>query len=141
MQDQTERNKQVVMRHFLEACGENRFELWHEIMHPDYLIHHPWCKPGRDNYIASSKIYWAAVTKPKYEFLHILAKDDLVMAHYIERGKILKPIFGEGTVGKDYEKKGFALYRIEGGQMREGWSQEDDFGFIRHLGITGDYSL
>jgi len=103
--DQEERNKQVVLRHFLEACGENRFEVWNEIMHPEYLIHHPWCKPGRDSYLASSRIYWTAVSPPRYEFLHVLAKDDLVMVHYIERGTILQPIFGEGTQGKDYEKK------------------------------------
>jgi len=25
--------------------------------------------------------------------------------------------------------------------MREGWNQEDDLGFIKQLGVTGDYSL
>jgi hypothetical protein len=138
--EQEQRNVDVVMRHFLEACGENRPEVWLEIMHPDYLIHHPWCKPGRDNYLESSRKYWASVEPPKYEFLHVLAKDDLVMVHYVERGAMTGPIFGEQAVGKPYEKKGFALYRLEDGLMREGWNQEDDLGFVRQLGIS-DYDL
>jgi predicted SnoaL-like aldol condensation-catalyzing enzyme len=139
--DEEERNRRVVMRHFLEACGQKRFAVWNEIMHRDYLIHHPWCKPGRENYLASSKIYWAAVSPPQYEFLHVLAKDNLVMVHYVERGATLTPIFGEGTQGKSYEKKGFALYRLVDGLMCEGWNQEDDLGFMKQIGASGDYLL
>ena len=128
------------MRHFNEACAQGRHEVWLEIMHPDYFIHHPWCEPGRDSYHASSKVYWDAVSLPEYEFLHVLARDDLVMVHYIERGTILAPLFGEGTVGKCYAKKGFGLYRLEGGLMREGWNQEDDLGFKEQIGASA-YAL
>ena len=140
MTEQEERNVQVVMRHFLEACGQNRPEVWLEIMHPDYLIHHPWCRPGRDSYLESSAKYWASVAPPKYEFLHVVAKDDMVIVHYVERGAMTGPIFGAQAVGKSYEKKGFALYRLEDGLMREAWNQEDDLGFVRQLGVT-DYGL
>ncbi len=133
-------NKAVIMRHFLEACGQNKPEVWLEIMHPDYLIHHPWCKPGRDSYLASSKIYWDSVAPPAYEVLHVLAKDDYVLVHYIERSSLTGPVFGLAAIGKSYEKKGFGLYRLEDGQMREGWAQEDDLGFMQQLGIT-EYKL
>jgi predicted SnoaL-like aldol condensation-catalyzing enzyme len=136
MTEQEQHNVQTVMRHFLEACGQSRPEVWLEIMHPDYFIHHPWCQPGRDSYMASSAKYWGNVAPPQYEFLHVLAQGDLVMVHYIERSTMTGPVFGAQAVGKSYEKKGFAIYRFENGMMREGWSQEDDLGFMQQLGIT-----
>src|SRR5262249_31952312 len=115
-------------------------EVWLEIMHPDYVIHHPWAKPGRAAYMAACAKYWGAISPPEYEFLHVLAKDDLVMVHYIERGTVLAPLFGVDATGTKYEKPGFVLYRIEDGLMREGWAQEDDLGFVKQLGIT-NYDL
>jgi predicted SnoaL-like aldol condensation-catalyzing enzyme len=138
--ERQEANKRIVMRHLLEACGQQRPEVWLEIMHPDYLIHHPWAKPGRDAYMAACEAYWSSISPPRYDVLHVLAEGDLVMVHYVEHGTILGPIFGVDATGTSYEKAGFGLYRIEDGLMREGWNQEDDLGFVRQLGIT-DYSL
>jgi len=135
-----EANRKIVMRHMLEACGEQRPEVWLDIMHPDYLIHHPWAKPGRDAYMAACAKYWATISPPRYTFLSVMAQGDEVMAHYIEYGTILAPMFGVDATGKGYEKEGFVRYRIEDGLMREGWCIEDDLGFMRQLGIT-DYNL
>lgn len=140
MSEQAEANKRLVMRHFLEAVGQRKPEVWLSIMHPDYVIHHPWVRPGRDSYIAASSKYWSAVAAPQYEFLHVLTQDDLVMVHYIERSRLIGPLFGVNAPGKRYEKRGFALYRIQNGLLREGWNQEDDLGFMKQLGIT-DYVL
>ena len=140
MTAQEEANKQVVMRHMLEACGQQRPEVWLEIMHPDYLIHHPWAKPGREAYMESCAKYWSTISPPEYEFLHIMAQGDEVMVHYIERGTMLGPMFGVDATGKNYEKAGFVLYRIEDGLMREGWCQEDDLAFMEQIGVT-DYNL
>src|SRR5580698_2796468 len=89
-----ERNKQLVMRHFLEAVGQHKPEVWLSILHPDYVIHHPWVKPGRDSYMEASAKYWNAISAPRYEFLHILCEGDLVMVHYIERAMLTAPLFG-----------------------------------------------
>lgn len=140
MTDQVEANKQIVMRHLLEACGQQRPEVWLEIMHPDYVIHHPWAEPGRVAYMAACARYWGSISPPRYDILHVLASGDLVMVHYVEHGTVMGPVFGVDATGRDYEKRGFGLYRIEDGLMREGWSQEDDLGFVRQLGIT-DYTL
>jgi predicted SnoaL-like aldol condensation-catalyzing enzyme len=137
---QEEANKQVVMRPLLEACGQLRPEVWLEIMHPDYVIHHPWAKPGREAYMTACAKYWDSISPPRYDILHVLASGDLVMVHYVEHGTILGPVFGVDATGANYEKPGFGLYRIEDGLMREGWSLEDDLGFVKQLGIT-DYSL
>jgi len=131
-----ENNKKLVMRHFLEAVGQKKPDVWLTIMHPDYVMHHPWVKPGRESYMASSSKYWAAISAPEYEFLHILSEGDLVMVHYVERAALIGPLFGVNASGKSYEKSGFALYRIEDGLIREGWNQEDDAGFMKQLGIV-----
>lgn len=135
MADRSEANKQVVLRHLLEACGEGRPEIWMEIMHPDYVIHHPWAKPGRAAYIEACSKYWGAISRPRFEMLHIVAQGDLVWVHYIEHGQILAPIFDLKEAGGTYAKPGMALYRIENGLMVEGWAHEDDLGFMRQLGI------
>jgi predicted ester cyclase len=134
--DRAERNKQVILRHFLEALGQGRPEIWLEIMHPDYVIHHPWAKPGRDAYIAANRKFWSAFSPPAYEVLHLIAEGDFVMIHYIERATMTAPMFGVEASGQSYEKQGFALYRLEDGLMREAWAQEDDQAFMRQLGVT-----
>lgn len=138
--EQEEANKRILMRHMLEACGEQKPEVWLEIMHPDYVIHHPWAKPGREAYMEACAKYWSTISPPTYEFQHVMAQGNLVMAHYVECGTMLAPMFGVDATGKVYEKEGFVLYRIEDGLMREGWCLEDDLGFMKQLGIT-NYDL
>ena len=140
MTEREEANRKVVMRHMLEACGEQRPEVWLEIMHPDYLIHHPWAKPGREAYMEACAKYWKTISPPKYDFRSIMAQGDEVVVHYIEYGTMLAPMFGVDATGKDYEKEGFVRYRLENGLMREGWCVEDDLGFMKQLGIT-NYDL
>ena len=135
MSDQAQANKDVILRHFNEAIGQHNFAVWDEIMHPDYLLHHPMVPPGRDGYRATSEMFWAAFTSPTYEIHHMIAEGDLVLAHYTERATQIAPLFGVDA-GGSYEKPGLALYRLEDGKMREAWIREDDHSFMTQLGIT-----
>jgi predicted SnoaL-like aldol condensation-catalyzing enzyme len=136
MSDQTEVNERVVLRHLQEALTQRKAEVWDTILHPDYVFHHPMVKPGRASYVSVATKFWDACSAPEYTILHMIAEGNFVMSHYIERATILTPLFGADAVGKRYEKHGFALYRLENGQMREAWNQEDDLGFMKQLGIT-----
>ena len=132
-----EANKQLVRRHLLEAVTERKPELWSEIMHSEFTVHHPLCKPGREGYVQLLSLYWQAFPDVVVELLDLVAENDLVVAHYVERGTHLGPLFGVAPSGKRYEKHGFAMYRIEDGQLREAWLQEDDKGFFDQLGLQG----
>ncbi|WP_437728506.1 ester cyclase [Sorangium sp. So ce861] len=115
MSQSTEANKQIVRRHLLEAVNQHKPEMWSEIMHPEFTIHHPLCKPGREAYMELLSWYWQAFPDVKVELLHLVAEGDRVVAHYVERGTHLGALFGAEPTGKRYEKHGFAMYRIEGG--------------------------
>jgi predicted ester cyclase len=128
-------SKIVVLRHLNEAIANKRFNIWNEIMHEDYVLHHPLVRGGRDGYREASEAFWSAFGDASYEIHHLVAEGDYVMAHYTERATQVAPIFGVEP-GRSYEKPGFALYRFEDGKMREAWVQEDDQAFKQQLGIV-----
>ena len=63
----------------------------------------------------------------------VMAEDDRVVVRYIERGAHTGDFVGLPPTGRTYEKHGFALYRIAGGQLAEAWLQEDDQGYQQQL--------
>jgi predicted ester cyclase len=131
--------KTIIRRHLLEGVGQHRPDVWDEIMHPDFVMH---VGPalglvtGREAYKAVSAVYWAAFPDLTIEVLHLVAEDDLVAAHYIERGTQTGPFGAQPPTGKSYAKNGHGIYRIADGLMVEAWIQEDDQSFAQQLGLA-----
>jgi steroid delta-isomerase-like uncharacterized protein len=126
-------NKALVRRHLLEAVSGQRPELWDEIMGERFDLHHPIVEPGRANYRAACEVLWAGFPDVRIEVHDLVAEGDRVVVRYTERGTHLGDFMGIPPSGKSYEKHGFALYRIEAGQLAEAWIQEDDLGYQRQL--------
>lgn len=128
-----EDHKAVVRRHLDEAINGHRPEVWDEVMAPDFLLHHPSVRPGRDNYAAAVGVLWAAFPDLHVEILDVVAEGERVAIRYVERGTQRGDFFGLPPSGKTYQKHGFALYRLDNGRLAECWFQEDDAGFQRQL--------
>ena len=126
-------NKAIVRRHLEEAITLNRPEVWDEIMREDFTLNHPLVERGRDGYKAAVDALRSGFPDLREEILDIVAEDDRVVVRYIERGTHTGDFLGTPPSGRTYEKQGFALYRIEAGQLAEAWFQEDDAGFQQQI--------
>ncbi|MHB8467905.1 MAG: ester cyclase [Acidimicrobiales bacterium] len=130
--------KAIVRHHLLVGVSEHRPDVWDEIMAPDFVMHVGAASrlvTGRDAYKAVLAVYWEAFPDLSIELLQIIGEDDLVAAHYVERGTQTGPFGRIAATGRSYAKNGLGLYRVGNAQLAEAWIQEDDLTFMRELGI------
>ncbi len=126
-------NKALVRRHLEEAVSQRRPEVWNDVMAEGFVVHHPLVEPGRASYAAALEMLWGGFPDLNVEVLDLVAEDDRVAVRYIERGTHTGDFVGLEPSGRSYEKHGFALYRVAGGQLAEAWMQEDDQGYQQQL--------
>lgn len=126
-------NKALVRRHLEEAVNQCRPEVWNDVMAEDFVLHHPLVEPGRASYAAALAMLQGGFADLRVEVLDLVAEDDRVVVRYIERGTHTGDFVGLPPTRRTYEKHGFALYRIAGGQLAEAWMQEDDQGYQQQL--------
>jgi predicted ester cyclase len=129
-------NKHIVRRHLTEGVSQHTPEVWDEIMHPDFVMHVGLVQDlvrGRDSYKQVVEMFWTAFPDMRIEVFRVLGEDDLVAAHYVERGTQEYAFAGHASKGNSYEKNGLAIYRIDNQRMVEAWVQEDDRGFAKTL--------
>ena len=132
-------NKGVVRRHLLDGVSGHRPAVWDEVMAPDFVMHvgaATGLVSGRDAYKAVLGFYWTAFPDLTIEVRRLLAEDDLVAAHYVERGTQTGPFGEQPPTGRTYAKNGLGIYRLVGGRLVEAWIQEDDHTFAQQLGLA-----
>lgn len=128
--------KAVVRRHLTEAISANRPELWDELLHPDYVVHHrESVSTGADRYLVAVSLWRDAFPDWSVEIEDLLCDGDKVVARYRETGTHLGPLGSHAPTGRRYAKNGIGIYRIEDGRIAELWCQEDEIGFRRQLGL------
>ena len=132
-------NRDLVRRHLLEGVSGHNVDIYDQIMVPDYRLHvtmqRDFLKGGRTGYKRGLERFWRAFPDMRIELLDLVAEGDRVVAHYIERGTNTGEWNGAAPTGRVYEKHGFAMYTVRGGQLVEAWVQEDQAGFARQLGL------
>lgn len=134
-------NKCVIRDHFERGVSRGELEIYDLIMDEDYMLHVGLVQNalagGLVGYKAGLGSFQDSFPDMAIELLDLVAEDDMVVAHYIERGTHTgTPHRGHPANGRAYQKHGFGLYRLHGGRMVEGWVQEDDLSFLRDMGWT-----
>jgi steroid delta-isomerase-like uncharacterized protein len=126
-------NKEIVRRHFEEACNGKRPELWEDLMEESFVVHHPLMEPGRDSYREACTGYWGAFPDATVEILDLVAEDDRVAARWSERGTHSGEFMGMAPTGRKYDKEGITIFRLSNGRLAEAWLQEDVTAFQQQL--------
>ena len=68
----------------------------------------------------------------------LIAEGDKVVARWRSRATHRGDYMGIPASGKEVEFTGISFYRIEGGQIAESWSIEDQFGLMRQIGAVAE---
>ncbi len=129
----TEENKEIVRRH-VDAVNKKNPAVWDEIMSSDYVLRNPQIPPGRDGYKAVMAMFWNAFPDVQVTIEDLIGAGDKLVIRYTERGTHQGELLGIAPAGKRYTKTGIAIYRIDDGQMVEGWFEEDWLGWMQQVG-------
>ena len=134
-------NKAIVRRIIDEAWNEQDLDVIDELYSEDYTGH--WYLPGgEDSDRESLKAFMSDVFEgfPDYEMdiEFLIAEDDLVTMGFTGEGSHEGEFMGippSGSEPAGTPTPGHITYRIEDGQVVEGWSTWDALGLLQGLGV------
>jgi predicted ester cyclase len=109
-------------------------------MHTDMVFHDiPEGMPaGLEGFKACMKEYFTSIPNAQIDILHILAEGDIVMVHVNLKGVNSGASMGMPATGKSVDVRGFDCIRVEGGKIKEYWSQVDAMKMMMQMGLMPD---
>jgi steroid delta-isomerase-like uncharacterized protein len=129
-------NKDVV-RAFIAAWNERRFNRFDELMGRDAKLHIGGvavpCDPDGTRAIAEE--WTTAFPDWKFDLLGLVAEADRVVAHMPYSGTFTKPVLGVEPTGRFAHVDEMVIFRIADGQIAEAWEVYDECGMWRQLGV------
>jgi predicted ester cyclase len=142
VQDQLERNKEVVRRLFMECFSGAHFELLDDLLSPDFEFEYPNVPPGIEGLKAIVKKNNETFENWQPKVHELLAEDDKVVARWSCTGIHTKSFLGEAPTGKEVKLKGIAIYTLKDGKVCNDWVESDNLGFLTQLGAlpTTDFT-
>jgi len=132
-----EENKAIVRRIF-EASNTGNPDILDEVIADDIIIHNP--KPGQlpgsEGAKQSFHKFHSGFPDVQVTIEHLIAEEDLVVMHLLIRATHKGEFAGISPTGKQIKITGMEIVRLANGKVVERWSNFDQLGFYRQLGIT-----
>jgi steroid delta-isomerase-like uncharacterized protein len=131
-----EENKAIVRRIF-EASNTGNPDILEEVIADDIIIHNP--KPGQlpgsEGAKQSFQKFHSGFPDVKVTVEHMIAEEDLVMMHLLISATHKGEFAGISPTGKQITITGMEIVRLANGKVVERWSNFDQLGFYRQLGV------
>jgi len=134
----TSRNIHLVKRFINEVVNGGHIDLIDQLWANDMVWHGGSLGEikGRTDYKNMTKAaVGGAFTGMHLKILDIVASNDKVVVYFQNSGKNEGNFMGHPATGKKAEWDGMGIYRIENGQIAEGWFAEDLLQMFNQLGI------
>ena len=134
---ESEDNKALVRRFYAEIDAGN-IDAMDDLVAEDYLDHNPpfpGLPAGREGLKQAFRIFWTA-TPGRHEIEDQIAEADKVVTRLTAYGRHEGELPGPlPPTGADLRETGVAIHRVENGKIAEHWSDRDDLGLMRQLGV------
>ncbi len=133
--DQTEKNKQAVLRFNHEFIAQANLDTFKELVAGDFINHtaaHNVTK-GPDGLLAFVQQFHQSFSNLRIEVLHQLAEGDAVATRKIIHGTHSGPFMGVSATGKTFGLDVMDFVRLENGQYKEHWGMRDLQGLAEQL--------
>ena len=132
----TEENKALVRRYMVELFQRRNFAIVDELVAPDYINHNagPNNPPGAEGERQIARYMqenWPDTTGT-IDFM--VAEGDKVVVYETMHGTHQRAAFGAQPTGKPFTLKHIVVYRVNGGKVTEGWS-DNIFDFMEQIGV------
>jgi steroid delta-isomerase-like uncharacterized protein len=127
----------AVARKFLQMFALGDPSIADEIVAVDYLNHDaPDAIVGREGVKAFLNVFRNAMPDAEVELAYQVAEGDKVVSRYTWSGTHQGEIFGVSATGKHVSWTQTATFRIADGQIREAWSNWDQWGVMQQFGVV-----
>lgn len=133
--DLQEKNKAVARRVFDDIFNRGRLEVAGEIYAPDFVDHGLQRDTGLRQDQAAVRGWRMAAPDLVMTVDQMLAEGDRVCVLWTGRGTNTGEGNGLPASGKRFALRGITIWRIEGGRIREEWSEFDMLGLLRQTGV------
>jgi steroid delta-isomerase-like uncharacterized protein len=131
-----EANK-AVARDFLRMFELGDSSIADEIVALDYRNHDaPDAAVGREGLKAFLNVFRNAMPDAQVELAYQVIEGDRVVSRYTWSGTHQGEIFGVSATGKHVSWTQTATFRIADGQIREAWSNWDQWGVMQQFGVV-----
>lgn len=135
MEDTLKQNKKLV-REGIEAINDGDAETLSELVADDVVVHG---QAGQDisgaETVVPATINNEAFPDSHLEIEEMIAEGDTVVIRMMFTGTHEGNMHGVPPTGEEIEIRVMSMYRIEDGQLAEGWFVEDDADTLRQLGL------
>jgi steroid delta-isomerase-like uncharacterized protein len=134
----TDRNKDIVRRHFEEIYNHGNYDFADECCTPDVLFHDPlWPETPTGPRGLREYAHWARAAAPdlRFEIEDIIAEGDRVAVRYHFSGTQHGPILGIPPTGRFAVMTGLTFYRMKEGRIAEAWVHWDVLAMLRAMGV------
>lgn len=134
----TQQNRAIVQRLFSELYNAKNFEVFDEIIAPDFIDSTPLAGMGAD--VEGLKHFLVAVQSAfpdnHLAIEHLVAEDDKVAARWTSYNTHTGESFlNIPASGNPITVTGTTIYRIVDGKIVEIWHNEDTLGMLQQLGM------
>ena len=129
-------NKTVVRRYYEQVFNQRSTDLIDQLAVEDYVEHDPF--PGQGNgradLAARAQAILDAFTPLQFHLEHLVAENDLVIAHWSQAGTHNGAFMGITATGRQYTITGIDIHKMRDGRMAEHWHVVDLYGLLQQLG-------
>lgn len=130
----SEENK-TVARRFLDALwNRQEFAVVEELLARDYDGHSSTVIHGPEGAMAFVPVLRAAFPDYRFELFDQIAEGDRVAMRWRFAGTHEGPFQGAPPSGKQVSMTGITIFRLAGGRLVEGWTNEDLLGLLEQIG-------
>lgn len=127
--------KKAVARRFLdELWNQSNFDVIEELLARDYNGHSSTVIRGPEGAMAFIPVARAAFPDFRFDILDQIAEGDKVATRWKIVGTHEGPFEGAPPSGRRVEMTGITIFRLAGGRLVEGWTNEDILGLLQQIG-------
>ena len=136
-QKEVEKQNEATFRRFVEETDKGNYDVWKEILAPDYQGHFPSnAKPiSLDEHLQANKAFPAAFPDFRHTIDDFVAQGDSVVFRETMRGTHKGSFKGIAPTGKTFEFTTIVMARFRDGKIAEIWMEADFLGFFQQLGM------
>jgi predicted ester cyclase len=121
-----ERNKTLPVRYMEEVFNQKKFEALADIFAP----------PLADSIRMITTGFLSAFPDWHGKVESIVAEGDMVVNRWTGHGTHTAPLMGIPPTGKHVTLEGITIFRVKDGKVIEQWSQGDQLGLMKQLGVV-----
>ncbi len=132
-----EEQNEMLIRNLLKELDAGNWDKFKEVLADEYKLYSPSNAPAisKEEQIAMVNSFLKGFPKWQHEIKDLIAKDDKVVVHVIDKTTHEGEFMGVPATGNKIEFGNIIIYRIKNGKIVEAVQEADTLGWFQQLGM------